>query len=345
MRILTKVMLGCCGISMLACLTPKRVKPIPQPVEEKVGLVAKGESFSNLTLITENQSACTEATTANNGLVAFRCYKDNNWDIYLKKNPTATAIQKITTHGATDLDPALSPDGKRLAFSSNRSGNYDIFIVNVGAAAKQQVTDSSDNEYAPNWSPDGQKLTYMRKSKMDKKYYIWIRDLKTNANIQIGEGLFPQFSPDGKTLLFQQASKTGERWYGLWTMDLQGSNRTQLINSDKWAAILAKWSPDGKKIVFVSKKGTVDTFVARDGVLDPADIQSHNLWSINPDGTALTQLTSHPQPDLHPTWSKDNHIYFTSYRDGKQRIWRFTPTFPDGYVPAKPGETTAPSTQ
>ncbi len=320
------------GISALACSTGAQTSgPPPKP---KIGLVAQGESFSNLTAITENMEECDESDTSMDGKVVFTCFRENNFDLYLKTSPTGGAVQKLTSHGAQDINPSISPDGTRIAFSSNRSGNYDIFVMSLnGGTAKQQVTDNQAVEYAPSWSPDGTMLAYTRLDPIDNEYYIWIKNLENNANIQLGPGLSPKFSPDGEKILYQKASKQGNKWFGLWTMDLNGSQQTQIVASDDWGAIDANWSPDGAKFIFVSSKGSAGKFINQVGDQRVASQASNNLWVVNADGSAMTQLTTHPKNDIEPSWSAQNHIYFTSWRDGKKRIWRFTPILPDNYVP------------
>ena len=324
------------GLIALACSSGSpQVKSTQQPAEKpKVGLVAQGESFSNLTAITENLENCDQPHTSADGKVVFACYRENNWDLYLKNSPTGGAVQKLTSHGAQDIDPVISPDGQRVAFTSNRSGNFDIFIMSLnGGTAKQQVTDNNAQEHSPSWSPDGSMIAYTRKDPVDEQDYIWIKDLENNANIQLGPGFSPKFSPDGERVLFQRASKQGEKWIGLWTMDMNGSQLTQLVASSEWGAVQGDWSPDGEKLVFVSSKGSAGKFIAEVGSTGVPAKGANNLWVVNSDGSAMTQLTTHPKSDVHPNWSAQNHIYFTSWRDGAQRIWRFTPILPDNYVP------------
>ena len=327
---------GVLGLSILACAGPQTVDSGP------VQLVASGESFTNLTVITDNVVPSRRAAISEKGEVVFASSKDGNWDLYLKPNATAKALRKLSNHGATDQHPSLSPDGNQVAFASNRSGNSDIFILRTdGGTAKQQVTDSNDDEILPDFSPDGTMIAYSRYSAMDGQFYIWTKNLQTDANVQIAPGLNPQFSPDGKTILFQKAANTGNRYFGLWLMDLNGGRMTELISSQDWGAIQASWSPDGKKIVFATSKGlagstiAVRTTDANGQQLQQVDVKAGiNLWVMGNDGSALTQLTTHQSDDTWPVWTDDNFIYFSSLRDGKEKIWRFTPQLPDGYVPA-----------
>ena len=78
-------MLVLLGASILAC---GGNNPPPVETQPKVGLVAQGESFSNLTAITENLGACDEADTNKKGEVVFQCFRENHWDLYLKSSPT-----------------------------------------------------------------------------------------------------------------------------------------------------------------------------------------------------------------------------------------------------------------
>ena len=324
------------GLGILGSLASSRAHKKP------VQLVASGEAFQNLTAITENLKGCYQPTISRDGSrLIFVSSKDGNNDLYLKDNPTAVALRKLTTHGASDITPAFSPDGNRVVFASNRSGSYDLFIMKLdGGVAKQQLTDTVEDEYWPSWSPDGQKIAYSRYSRIDGQYYIWIKELDTNANIQLGPGRRPRFSPDGTHLLFEKAPKAqrGTSWYSLWTMKLDGSSVTQLTTGSEWGAINGRWSPDGQKIVFTSSKGVSGKAIAKRRRRGKHTFMMRNsdsnLWVMNSNGGELTQMTTHEADDFQAFWSRPNHIYFTSNRDGKDRIWRFEVKLTDGYTPA-----------
>lgn len=84
---------------------------------------------------------------------------------------------QLTTHDAQDRHPSFSPDGQRVAFASDRSGNWDIYIINSDGSNLVQVTYASSFEYAPTWSPDGRFLAYQ--SDRDGNDEIYIQDLDT----------------------------------------------------------------------------------------------------------------------------------------------------------------------
>jgi Tol biopolymer transport system component len=315
-------------------------------------LVAQGESFSGLTPVTEGLKDCSQPAVSGEGAFIFVSTKDGNSDLYLKPNPTGAAVRKLTTHGAADLTPAIASDNVRVAFASNRSGNFDIFVLRTnGGAAKMQVTDSPDDEFWPSWSPDGKLIAYSRFSRVDGRFYIWVKNLETGANIQLGPGRNPDFSPSGDRILFAKAGQGKKAWYSLWTMDLQGGQLTQLTAGSEWGAIQGKWSPDAEKIVFASSKGVSGkVYTVEGGALGRKDVkklimhtQDNNIWVMNADGSSLTQLTTHEEDDYQPRWTRDNQIYFTSLRDGEHRIWRVVPQLTDGYTPKAPAGAAAPA--
>jgi Tol biopolymer transport system component len=311
-------------------------------VKDDGKLMAEGEAFQNLTIISEKMEGCHSPVLSSEGALLFVSNKHGNPELYLKRNPTGMAVQRLTQHRATDMTPAFSTDGKKMVFSSNRGGSYDIFIASAGGGtAVQQVTDTSEDELWPTWSPDGNKIAYTRYSKIDGQFYIWIKELDTNANIQVAPGRQPEFSPDGQKILYERVS-SGTKWYSLWTMNLDGTAPTQITPDSDWGAVSGTWSPDGQRIAFTTSKGMSAEVVEVDdedgGVSEEVILgqEDANIWVIQADGSKLTQLTTHSRDDYLPFWSADNHIYFVSNRDGEQRLWRFKPIFPDGYDPTAP---------
>ncbi len=272
-------------------------------------------------------------------LVYVRDVPGRGADIYLKRNLTAAAVTRLTTHPATDDQPDLSWDGRWVAFSSNRSGNFDIFVMSTkGGMARRQVTDAAGDERMPSWSPDGHLIAYGARSSHDGRWYIWVTDLRTGARTQYVEGLYPRFSPDGEHILFQRPAPGEGQPFALWSMNLDGTELTQVLQPlAGWGAVEPRWAPDGSAIVFSAARGEAASRCC-DRASPPG--QGANLWMIRPDGTGLVQLTAHPADDRHPFWGTDGNIYFTTDRDGAARIWRFKaalePAGPDEPTPQAP---------
>src|ERR1700733_993371 len=74
-----------------------------------------------------------------------------------------TGLRQLTTGHGDDREPRFSPDGKTVAFSSDRAfkGSYDVWTVDVASGKLNQITSGADDEYEPAWSPDGKQLAYV----------------------------------------------------------------------------------------------------------------------------------------------------------------------------------------
>lgn len=246
-------------------------------------------------------------------------------DIY-RKSVNGRTITQLTSDAAHDLMPAISPDGQRVAFASNRAGNWDIYVMSANGGQAVQLTNDPSQEVHPSWSPDGKRLVFSRFGEMSGRWEMWVMDVTAAANTEfIGYGLFPKWCPrpgtgsDGRDkILFQRSRERGDRAFGLWTIDYKpgdASSPTEVASTSIAALINADWSPDGDRIVYASVEnpGMVGDSTPHPAVAD--------LWMANIDGTGRVNLTSGKFMNLMPTWSKDGRIYFVSNRSGMTNIW------------------------
>src|SRR5260370_19306963 len=77
--------------------------------------------------------------------------------------PDGTGMRQLPTGHGDDREPRFSPDGKTIAFASDRAfkGSYDIWTVDIAGGALKQITSSENDEFEPAWSPDGKQLAYV----------------------------------------------------------------------------------------------------------------------------------------------------------------------------------------
>lgn len=238
-------------------------------------------------------------------------------DIYRKKIEGKTLV-RLTSDSSDDVMPAISPDGKWIAFASNRSGNWDIWMMPFKGGPATQITFESDHELHPSFSPDGSQITYCRRNQRSSRWEIWSFDVDSpGTRMYVCDGMFPQWCPDSsrRTILFQRARDRGSQYFGIWTVDFHdgtSTNPTEIVAASSSAIMHPSWSPSGELICYC----TVDTPQAPGSWPDRADV-----WMISIDGTGRAPLTTGSFRNMQPTWSKDGRIFFVSDRGGNDTIW------------------------
>ena len=239
-------------------------------------------------------------------------------DLY-RKSVDGKVVMQLTSDVSHDVMPEVSPDGRRIAFASNRNGNWDVFVMDSTGGPATQVTFDDADEIHPTWSPDGSRLCYCRLNPGDDRWELWILDVtRPGVRSFVCEGLFPRWSPDEDRdrLLFQRSRKRGERLFGIWTIDLiddRGTHPTEVVAAAGAATMHPTWSPTGDRIAY--------TTVAQPSfTVDGMPVWS-DICTIGLDGTGKTTLTAGGFRNLRPTWSSDDRIFFMSNRSGQNVIW------------------------
>ena len=245
-------------------------------------------------------------------------------DIY-RQRIDGSAITQLTDDENNDVMPALSPDGKTIAFASDRSGNWDLYLMDADGGPAVQLTNDRTHDIHPSFSPDGKHLVYSSLSDRTGQWQMVVIDVANPTTKRyIGHGLFPQWSPKGDTILYQRARERGTRWFSVWTIELddrgEAGSPTEIVWSSEYACITPSWSPDGKAVVFCTVTNPeADTQGDRPAQSD--------VWIAKANGSGRTKMTRGKFANLQPVWSGDNAIYFVSNRatNGVENIWAMDP--------------------
>ena len=222
-------------------------------------------------------------------------------DIYTI-NVDGTAERKLTDTPGLDGFPSWSPDGTRIAFSTDRDGggNWEIYVMRSDGTHQRRLTNTPEDEGLPAWSPDGEKIVYTTNVFFGGNPTIWLMDANGSGHRRLAEGSWPSWSPDGERIVYASGDWNDPR---IFVMNADGSEQRTL---DIRGASEPAWSPDGELIAYVADVGP-----------DIESCDNEEIFVMNSDGSGRTRLTDIPGNDhWPPTWSPDGtRLAFTS--DGK----------------------------
>lgn len=238
-------------------------------------------------------------------------------DIY-RQAVQSTSVVQLTNDPGHDVMPAISPDGSRIAFASDRDGSWDIYVVSVEGGPAVQVTDGASSDLHPTWAPDGRTLAFCRLTPAGDNWEVWTADVdRPAATRYLTDGMFPAWQPGGNKIAFQRSRNRGTGQFTVWTVDVingEAHRPTEIVSSPKGAVINPAWSHDGTKIAFSSVLFEDQTNTA--GGPAKAD-----LWVQNINGAGRVNLTGGNAVNLMPAWGPNDALYFVTNRTGREAIW------------------------
>lgn len=253
--------------------------------------------------------------------------------------------------GDVDADPAWSPDGKKIAFLSTRTGDGEIWIMNADGSNPRNLTnDPTRWDLEPEWSPDGKRVVYVSRKISrgpggeEGSAEIFVIDVDGTNRAQLTHNdytyAYPVFSPNGKVIVFHNEKgrvAIGKGWrpqqgettiYAneIYVMDSSGNNVVQLTDTGDRVNRGVSWSRDGTKLVYTSSKGSGTSGIY---VMDVGNLQNMDLKALKDKSAkelremkelgclAITQITPDSYGDTNPSFSPDGkRIVFQSIRRG-----------------------------
>ena len=244
--------------------------------------------------------------------------------IWSAANRTMTPM---TIPKGTNNFPAWSPDRNFMAYTSDNSGNTELWIYDRESDRAVQLTSTPGQERFPKWSPDGEWLTFER---VNVSRNIFVFDIRTQETRQLTKGdntaVGPVASEDGEWVAYVCEIPTTETSKGrnlLCVVSVSDSKMRTLdtsglkLQSGDYGRWLLSWSPEGTEIAFAAENRT--------GNVD--------IYRISRKGGPPQRVTLSPGADISPNWSPDGStIAYRRGADGDSQIWAIPAT---GGIPKK----------
>jgi len=246
--------------------------------------------------------------------IFYSSFSPQDWDIHISRDE-GKSFAKFTNHLSLDYDAVISPDGKWVVFTSERTGMPQLYVkaIEENRPAIPLIKSDSFQDQAA-FSPDGSQLAFVASHEGNAEIYLIpflpdsIQDISLAINLtnHSGGDFRPAFSPDGKLLAFSSdrghtivphprfkfaRQRTGD----IFSVDIDGKNSKRLTDNKSWDGSPI-WSGDGSKIIFYSeRKG------------------KKSIFEMNVDGSDQNQLFDFPGQAVSPKWISNQQIAFTTW--------------------------------
>lgn len=207
----------------------------------------------------------------------------------------------LTRNGSINLNPDFAPSGREIIFTSYKRGNPDLYRRALSSTAEVPLSTRKGLNITGNWSPDGNRIALALSKDGDAEIYTIAKDGSSPVRLTVSSALevYPAWSPDGKQLAFV-SDRFGKPQ--IFIMDANGGNLRRLTTSGSYN-VNPRWSPRGDRIAYSRSQG------------------GFQIYSIRPDGSGDTQLTSEGSNE-NPSWSPDGRfIAFSSKRNGGDGVY------------------------
>jgi Tol biopolymer transport system component len=256
-------------------------------------------------------------------------------DIADRKEPNEIA-KALTDHredrSYINLSPALSPQGDKLVFLSNKGRKMSIYLMDVieGKVIKRLIAGETDVNFEElhflepgfGWSPDGRKITLAAKAGETDALYIYNLEDESYEQYRFDlDGIFSTaWSPKGNEIAFI-GDKDGASDIYIFSIETkQISNITNDVFSDKEPS----WSPDGERIIFTSDRGSYvnEIYTPSNFEMHLHNFENDDIYIVDRDGTNMIRVTDSETLDRSPIFAPDsNMIAYASEQNGISNIY------------------------
>ncbi len=230
-------------------------------------------------------------------------------------NEDGSNVVRLTDNRAREIYPRFSPDGRWIAFSSNRYGNNDVFIIPSAGGTPKRLTYHTGADDVVNWTRDSQYVVF-RAARGDGAFpsVATLYEVSINGGqeqpLPVDWGFWGSYAPDGKSLVFNRHPSTWSRQHyrgsasaDLWITNIADKSYTRLLPDERYNRYWPMWGADNA-IYYVADPLPNDRSV----VAGSADVRKslNNIYKIPVAGGQPVQVTKHPTGNLFwPSMSSD----------------------------------------
>ncbi|HYR08458.1 MAG TPA: LpqB family beta-propeller domain-containing protein [Longimicrobium sp.] len=247
-------------------------------------------------------------------------------DLYRMDRTGANVVRLTTGPGtASSYQPAVSPDGRKIAFVSNRDGNPEIYVMNADGTNPVRLTNLPTLEWGPAWSPDGARIAFVAESPETGAAVIRVMNADGSGVADVPGGPLPivppvRWSPDGNRLALTLLDEGGD--YNVYTMVVATGARTR-VTTNPLTDIYPSWTADGRLVYTSVTEELTGVFAMNaDGNANALLFDDRNQTefraTLSSDGKWLAY-------DGTPAFSSASRVYVVSTTDGAVTL--LTPTF------------------
>ena len=271
------------GPTLFPTISIAKIQPTSSPTAVSSGLENKATAQENL---------------QQQGLMIL-AMRDGYYSHLFAYHPLYLPLTRLTNNPWDDLSPSISPDGKRLAYTSRENGYWDLYLLDLETGKKTRLTDTPEYEGAPTWSPDGQWIAYEKYNGVSLDIYIQSLVDPNATPIQLtddpGIDRSPAWSPQGREIAFV-STRGGNEAIWLARLDDVNNRFINISNMPLARSLNPVWSADG-------------SFLA---------------WSVDKNGDHRLVVWDSTHPDIparpagegdQATWGPDNTLLFSDVRD------------------------------